>query len=325
MERVGYLYEGYVQSDPANIVDVDVEAIDTHRAKLTADITRAQIMRVSALEAELVSVDSALAQLQGARGDERTQAQLSARFFAQFGPLPLEPVEPDTLCLLPLTGNMLDMAVCAPCSATAADVAVRGAPTGPLSTGSPLTFDVVFTGDRFGTVSADERRAAAAALAPRLRIAASLVPARPALPAPPGQPPGPPQPILLPHTCELNGAGDGVRVSVLLPPFLPRGGAAAAAAGPCPPAWDVRVGLLAVGGSAIRLGDLDKGFSLVQAQPGPPRSAGALHAACKAGSVEALRRVLSAAGEAPELRRRTELQRRRAAAYSTEEADEVRS
>jgi hypothetical protein len=264
-----------------NAADVALLAIDVRYAALRDAIIRAEASKVAAIETELVAADSALERFHGVVIDEKQRDLIAA----QFGSPPLVPAEPADLFLVHSsspspseqsepTGSHFAVggagtvrALCAPRAVDASQLTVRAVPTA-VRLGRPFQFDVVIDGEGMDAEGEEEAtatlRAMAATLAKRLRVDAALLPlgastsydtSTPATAAGSALGDGPApnsaarvQPVPLEASCVVNAKGDGVRVTLILPPSLPASGislgAHGSSTGPCAPSssmWALRV------------------------------------------------------------------------------------
>lgn len=249
---------------------------------------------MAALETELVVIDGFLARLDAADTD---YSDLRGELYAHFGGLPLEPIEPATLCLAepsPVASSESAIAVLiAPRGLRASDISISGPPPAPwVSAGGHFRFLVAVTAPTGPEAQAEQRAAAEDALVSRLRVSASLVPTVSSL--------GPAR--ALPATCQLaSDACAAVVIDIALPSGLPPGGEGS---------WALRLERVALGGSLLELAPLARAefpfFSRPQAGPVCPASI--LFDACRTGHVSDVHCIL----DGPR------------GAYSTEETDRVR-
>ena len=273
----------------AEEIEASMQIVDQRCTMLRSDISRAESVKIAALETELVVVDGFLARIDTADTDN---TDLRSELYAHFGDLPLEPIEPATLRLEPSPATSLESVLIAPRGLLASDVSISGPPPAPwVSAGGHFRFVVAVRAPLAGPEAQSEQRAADA-LVSRLRVSASLVPTAGSL--------GPA--LALPATCQLApDACAAVVIDVALPSELPPGGEGT---------WALRLERVALGGSLLDLAPLARAtfpfFSRPQA--GPVCPAGTLFDACLGGRMSDVRSIL----DGPR------------GAFSTEETDRVR-
>lgn len=232
--------------DPQAMMD----AIDLRVAYLSEDLSRAESLKIAALESELVRADAALERLHDA-GAQGAGLPIDVLFpgSASFGSLPLEPAEPSTLCLEPSAVVETLATLCAPASLGLADVTLHGVPA--HSTWVYLPAQIHLRVSR-ACRSAGELRAATASLCERLRVAAALLPQETGARRRAGH--QPPVPLLA--TCAMSESSAGVCVTVTIAAPAPGSDAFPVAAELWRGGWGLAV-RIALGAALLDVGTLD--------------------------------------------------------------------
>lgn len=287
-----------VLSEAGNSGSPDVNASFNARCdELRADLAMALRTKTSALEAELVAVDSAL-EFAGTASASAT----STRVLAEFGVPPLEPYEPAYLALvLDAPGSPSIGRVVSPRAVVIRDLGLRGLPPARMVRwGRTLRFDVMLSADSKGWDTPLARRVAAESLASRLRVSATLLRKDGVETAGTGAEynadgsPSEPRLLSLAPAVVALASGEGASVNIALPPLVPGD-------------WILRVDRFSLGAASLEINPLASGIPVIERPPpGPVRPPGALLNACRRGDIAAIRLILAGPDDA----------------YSTEETTE---
>ena len=204
--------------------------------ELGAGIAHSEKLKTAALELEAVIVDGVLSRMLEPDADIAAM-QVELRAHDMFGYSPLAPVEPSTLSVfVPETGVAV---LCSARGVGAGGIAVSS-PTGTWLASDSARVRIALRGDQPPPSCAAELRMTLLALASRVRVTAALVPVEG------GAAVGP---LLLAFECGLNGAGDGICVTISVPDTRPLVAAA----------WVLCVGRLSLCGSLLPPGTLAAG------------------------------------------------------------------
>ena len=183
-----------------------LSACDARFATLAADIDRSATTKTIALETEAVAADAILERLHGAPAADIKAMQ--AELHSTFGDVPLAPAEPSALSI------NADSILCAPRRVDPSTVSVSILLPKWIAPGlvARIPFVLLMSGSPAPGCAA-ELRATLLSLTPRLRASAVLLPSGDATAAT----------LSLDSAFEVNAAGDGVFLTVIVPDLQPFG------------------------------------------------------------------------------------------------------